>query len=414
MTGVETAVIAAIPKVIPPATRAVRKLLDNHRDQQAMAEILEHAMVCAAETVLRPSDRPSTPDIVKVAHGAVRVAKTGSAEQANWFVTTLRRRPSFVGGHRPRKLQTVGSQAAMDELARWVQVSAQAEGVEPLKAENYARQAARLFMQEILTPRPRADNPDFSNRLTKAWLTQADDATAAARLLRWLEYPVLLTAAAAAAGAIFGLTGHEVLQIAAAVGAGGIAVTGGVAGYQRDRDPDTKAKSEAEFVELLGLLEQISAFVVDLVRVPFTEMPAPRPAIHQGLSAALAMPADGEDIALPKGLVVLIDDLDERLLPAARERTPLLAAHLNRVSAQLRLLRQQRPSFDQLILRDAVRDLWQALERVGYKHRTHIPSPFELPEEADKPLALPRAAAAPSIASPTAQPSLASQPPRRG
>ena len=196
----------------------------------------------------------------------------------------------------------------MDELARWVQVSAQAEGVEPLKAENYARQAARLFMQEILTPRPRADNPDFSNRLTKAWLTQAGDATAAARMLRWLEYPVLLTAAAAAAGAIFGLTGHEVLQIAAAVGAGGIAVTGGVAGYQRDRDPDTKAKSEAEFVELLGLLEQISAFVVDLVRVPFTEMPAPRPAIHQGLSAALAMPADGEDIALPKGLVVLPPD----------------------------------------------------------------------------------------------------------
>ena len=50
-----------------------------------------------------------------------------------------------------------------------------------------------------------------------------------------------------------------------------------------------------------------------------------------------------------------------------------------------------------MILRDAVGNLWQALERVGYKNRTQIPNPFELPEEGDMPLALsPATEAAPS------------------
>jgi hypothetical protein len=192
----------------------------------------------------------------------------------------------------------------------------------------------------------------------------------------------------AAAGHIFGLTGQEVLQIVEAAGASSIAIVAGAGLYEHERDPDTKAKSEAELVELLALLEQIAAFVVDLTQVSFPEVPVPRRAIPpMSASSALAISAD-EDIQLPKLLVALIDDLDNHLLPDARERAPLLAGHLRRVSDQLRLLRQKRPSFDELNLRDAVRELWQALEHVGYKQRAYIPSPLELPGAA-KPAALP-------------------------
>lgn len=394
MTGLETVAVKAIPKVIPPATRAVRKLLDNHHDRKAMAKILEDAMLRAAKTVFPPRDVPSVSDVVRVTQGAMKVGQTGSAQPANWFVAAMRRWPRFLGGHRPRELQTVGPQAAIAELALWIRMGALAENVELLKDENYALTAAELFIEEILTPRPVADNADFRNRLTKAWLTQAEDASAAARLRRWIEYPVLLTAAAAAAGAIFGLSGEEVLQIAAAAGASSAAVTGGVAIYHRDRDPDTKPKSEAEFVELLNLLEQVSAFVVDLVRVSFTEESTSLPATSPMDLSAPAAPACDADPELPKLLIVLIDDLDNRLIPAADQRAPLLAAHLKRVSDQLRLLQQRRPAFDPLILHSAVGNLWQALERVGYKNRTQIPSPFELPKERDMPLALPPAAAA--------------------
>jgi len=346
-------------------------------------------MARAADTLYSPNEKPSTQDIAKVTQGAINIARTGSAQAVSRVRSVWRRRPAFAGGHRPHKLQTVGPQAAMDELALWIRASAQDLEVEPLQAENYARLAARLFLEEILQPTPFAETADFSNRLTKAWLTQAQDAAASARLLKWAGYPILLTAAAAAAGAIFGLNGPEVLQIAEAVGASSVAIAASVGLYDRERDPDTKAKSEAELVELLALLEQIAAFVVDLARVSFPEVPAPRRAISpMSTSSDLAISAGG-DIQLPKLLVALIDDLDNRLLPEARERAPLLAAHLKRVSDQLRLLHQQRPSFDQLNLRDAVRDLWQALEHVGYKQRAYIPSPFELPEEAAKPAALP-------------------------
>ena len=198
-------------------------------------------------------------------------------------------------------------------------------------------------MEEILTPQRGADNADFRNRLTKAWLTQAEDSSAAARLRGWVEYPVLLTAAAAAAGAIFGLSGMEVLQIAAAVGASSAAVTGGVAIYQRDRDPDTKPKSEAESSNC-SISSSRSALVLDLVRVPFTDESAPPPAISGRPSTAAAVSADGGDSQLPEPLIVLIDDLDNHLIPAADQCAPLLAAHLKRVSDQLRLLQQRRPS----------------------------------------------------------------------
>ena len=375
MTGLETAAVGAIPKILPPATRAVRKLLDNHHDQQSMAKILERAMARAADTLCSPNERPSTQDIAKVAKGAISIARTGSAQAVGRVRSAWRRRPAFVGGHRPHKLQTVGPQAAMDELALWIRASAQELEVEPLKAEDYGRLAARFFLEEILQPTPFAETADFSNRLTKAWLTQAQDAAASARLLKWAGYPILLTAAAAAAGAIFGLTGPEVLQIAQAVGAGSVAVAAGIGLYDRERDPDTKAKSEAELVALLALLEQIAAFVVDLARVSFPEVPAPRRVIpSMSTSSAVAISADC-DIQLPRLLVALIDDLDNRLLPEARERAPLLAAHLKRVSDQLRLLQQQRPSFDQLNLLDAVRDLWQALERARLQTTRVHPKP---------------------------------------
>ena len=69
-------------------------------------------------------------------------------------------------------------------------------------------------------------------------------------------------------------------------------------------------------------------------------------------STAAAVSADGGDSQLPEPLIVLIDDLDNHLIPAADQCAPLLAAHLKRVSDQLRLLQQRRPSFDPLILRD--------------------------------------------------------------
>jgi hypothetical protein len=389
MTGLETVAVGTIPKVLPPAARAVRKMLDNRHDQQSMAKILERAMTRAADILYRPNERPSTQDVAEVAQGAINIARTGSAQAVSRVRSAWRRRPTFARGHRPHKLQAVGPQAAMDELALWIRASAQDFEVKLLKAEDYARLAARLFLEEVLQPTVFAETADFSNRLTKAWLTQAQDAAASARLLKWAGYPILLTAAAAAAGHIFGLNGPEVLQIAEAVGASSVAIAAGVGLYDRERDPDTKAKSEAELVELLALLEQIAAFVLDLARVSFPEVPAPRRAIpSKSTSPTPTISPDG-DVHLPKLLVALIDDLDNRLLPQARERAPLLAAHLKRVSDQLRLLQQQRPSFDELNLCDAVRDLWQALEHVGYKQRAYVPSPFELPKEVTKPATLP-------------------------
>jgi hypothetical protein len=389
MTGLETTVIGAIPKVLPPAARAVRKLLDDYRDQQAMAKILEQAMIGAADALYSVNEKPEIEDIVKVAAGATNIMRTGSAQAVGKVRSAWLRRPEFIGGYRRHKLQAVGLEAAIEELVLWVRASAQDLGVELPKSEEYARLAARFFIEEILKPTPFADTADFSNRLTKAWLTQAQDADASARLLSLVGYPALLTGAAVAAAAIFKLPPAEVVQIAEAVGAGSLTARIGLELYARDSNPYAKAKKEAEYIDLLNLLEQIAAFVVDLTRVSFPQVPALPAAVSPVSDLASKASADGEDIPLPKLLVALIDDLDNRLLPEARERAPLLAARLKRVSDQLRLLQQRRPSFDPLDLRDAVRDLWQTLERVGYKNRIYVPKPFELPADTASHPALP-------------------------
>jgi hypothetical protein len=379
MTGLETTVAGAIPKVVPPAIRGVRKMLDDQHDWQSMMKILEHAMRTAVTTTVPVLKLPKDSVIEEVAKGTLQAARTGSPKSAGRVSAAFRRRPAFMGGHPAQRLRDASPWEAVDQLALWIQVSAQAAGAEALATENYARMAARIFVEEVLTPQADPKSAGFRNRLTKAWLTRADDAAAGARLLKWLQYPVLLTAAAAAAGAIFGLTGPEVLQIAEAVGVTSTALSSGAVLYQRDRDPDNRAKSEAELVQVLGLLEQIGAFVIDLVQLDWDEISRSRPAITRSDSFDAA-PAGRARKELPGDLAVLIDDLDTRLLPAARDRAPLLAAHLQRVGDQLRLLQQHRPSFDQLLLQDTVRDVWQTLERVGYKNRVRTPSPFTLPE----------------------------------
>jgi hypothetical protein len=120
MTGLETMAIGAIPEVLPPATRAVRKLLDDYQDRQAMAKILQLAMVGAADILYSPEEKPQSEEIARVAAGATNVAWTGSAQAVSRVRSAWRRRPAFTGGHRRHKLQAVGLQAAMEELALWV------------------------------------------------------------------------------------------------------------------------------------------------------------------------------------------------------------------------------------------------------------------------------------------------------
>lgn len=387
MTGIETAIIGAIPKVLPPAARAVRKQLDDYHDQQAMQKILTQAMVGAADALYSANERPDGADIAKIAKGATNIARTGSVENIGKLKSAWTRRPALIGGYRRRKLQTVGVEGAVEEVALWVRASARDLHVSLPRGDEYAVLSSRFFIEEILKPTPFAVTADFSNRLTKAWLAHAKDADSGALLLGFLGYPALLTGAAVAAAAIFKLPPAEVVQIAEAVGAGSLTARVGFELYSRENGPSLKAKKEAEYIDLLNLLKQIAAFVVDLSQVSSFEIPVVPAVASSTPGSSSAKSAGGAE--LPDLLIALIDDLDNHLLPEARERAPLLAARLKRVSDQLRLLQQRRPAFDMLELRDAVRDLWQTLERVGYRNRIDVPAPFVLPPDKAVHLALP-------------------------
>jgi hypothetical protein len=388
MTDPASVVIGVATAVVPPASRALRRLLNEREDRQSMTKVLNAAMVQAAAMLATSNHMASPEDIIKVADGAISVARTGSVQTSTKLKRFWQQRPGFTGGQPSRKLQTVGPQEAMDELARWIRASARILEVEPLKSDEYAQLAANIFMAEILTPTPFADTAAFSRKLTKEWLKQAQDASVGERVGKWVKYPALLTAAAAAVGALVGLPGHDLIQLAQAVGAGTILIATGVGFYDHDRDPDTQPQTEAKLIKLVSLVEQINAFLIDLTQLPILAVSPQQPALVGTPPNIALISGNGELLRRPEGLHMLIEDLDQRLLPAARDRAPLLEGYLERVADQLRLLEQQRPSFNLLNLRSAVFDLWETLGKVGYRGSVYVPNPLELPAGREAPQAL--------------------------
>jgi hypothetical protein len=357
---VASTVIEVGAEFVGPASRAVRRVLRNGQDTAAMRTMLEEALGQAADSRSAPGRAGLGQEkLAAVANGAVNVGMTGHAEQVSFVVAFWQRRPAAIGGYRRHQLQAVGSLAAMAELARWIQVSAAANQAQDVVDGRFADLAARIFMRAVCYPKPYSANYEFCGRLADAWLTQDEKARARDRTFRRLEYPTVLTGAVAAVGAIIGWTGIEVLRVAGSVGTVTVAVAIGVGLFARRSNSGVTVNSRAEYVDLRALLEQISAFLVDVsdTKVDSAEGPAA---------------ADDEETR--KRLSQLLGNLQQRLLPEAQARASLLASHLRRVSDQLRLFQERRLSFDSLSLQAAMLDLRKALEDVAEKRQILVPA----------------------------------------
>jgi hypothetical protein len=346
---------------VGPASRAVRRVLRNGQDTAAMRRMLEEALRQAEDTLSRSAPGRAglgQEKLAAVASGAVNVGMTGHAEQVSFVRAFWERRPPAIGGYRRHELQAVGSRAAMAELARWIQVSAAANKVEEVDGR-FADLAASRFIRAVCYPKPYSANYEFCGRLADAWLSQDEKAMARDGTFRRLEYPTVLTGAVAAVGAIIGWTGIEVLRVAGSVGTVTVAVAIGVGLFARRSNSGVVVNSRAEYVDLRALLEQISAFLVDVsdTRVDSAEGPAA-----------------GDDEETRRRLSLLLGNLQQRLLPEAQARASLLASHLRRVSDQLRLFQEGRLSFDSLNLQAAMLDLRRALEDVAEKRQILVPA----------------------------------------
>jgi hypothetical protein len=349
MTGTEPLIIkgvaqaaSTVPKAIPPAVRAVRRILDNRNDRQTMTRIFESAMTSVAKGA--PAE-PAATEIKRVADGAVAVASTGSVRRAHPVKRVLRRLRRPLGRRHARGAKEVPPFSAIPEIAQWVQMSAAGNEVAFFVDEQRAREVASRFIEMALVD-PSTDDAGFSGRLNEAWQTSAKQATEAANLADAIQYQSLAVgatgaAAAAAAGEFFSLSGSQVLAFAAAFGAGFTLVASGIAIEHRRR------ASKADFARLLNLRREVQDFLVDLAI-----------ALMDGLLYARQEKSGNA----PNTLEVFRDELDARLLPVAEERAPNLAVHLEQISHQLRLLAQKRPTFDPSALRLAMQAAWQLLE----------------------------------------------------
>jgi len=366
--------------VAQPASSAVKRQIQNKRDEKCMRQLLEVAMRQAWSELGSPQ-RPLDQNVAKVAGGAVSVGKTGQVEPPGWRKRLWQSRPEFIGGYHRHRLQAVGSLAAIDELAGWIQRSAAENHVTSMQGEAFARRAARDFLDYVCRyPNDFSKTADFCERLADAWVIQDDKARARHNIVASCELPTVLTGAAAAVAAIVGWTAFEVLRLAGTVGTLTVAVAVGILLYRRQRDAETSAHTPAQFIELRSLLEQIAAFVIDLRQVSVD---------------ATAQTEAEEDPPLQDRLSVLMKDLEQRLLPEARIHAHVLASHLRRVYDQLLLLQQNRQSFDSPNLYAANLDLWKALEGIGRKRRIEVPG-VSIPATIDSGGAETAAAASPS------------------
>jgi hypothetical protein len=366
--------------VARPATSAVKRQIQNKRDEKCMRQLLEAAMRQASSELVSQQN-PLDEDVAKVARGAVSIGKTGQVEPPGRRKRLWQGRPEFIGGYRRHRLQAVGSLAAIDELTGWIQRSAAENHVTSMQGEAFARRAARDFLDYVCHyPNDFSKTADFCERLADAWVIQDDKARARHNIVTPFELPTVLTGAAAAVAAIVGWTAFEVLRLAGTVGILTVAVAVGILLYRRQRDAETSAHTPAQFIELRSLLEQIAAFVIDL---------------RQMSVDATGQTAAGEDSPLQDRLSVLMKDLEQRLLPKAQAHAHVLASHLQRVYDQMLLLQQKRASFDSLNLHAANLDLWKALEGIGRKRRIEVPG-VPIPATLDGGGAETAAAASPS------------------
>jgi hypothetical protein len=384
MTGTEALVLkgaakvaGVAPKAVAPAIRAVRKALNDRDTRQAMTRILESAMHSVAKG---ESAQLSAVDIEKVAKGAVSIAWTGSVREANWATKAVRWLQETLRRRRARRPSGLSTSAINREVTLWVRASASAHGVDFFMAQEHAQAVAEIFVEKTLVhPDPKDDA--YSKRMGRAWLASAEEAEKFAALADAINYQsvsvgVVGAAAATAAGELFHLTGSQVIGIAAAFGAAFVVISGGVIAEHRRR------ASVGDFTMLLNLRTEVRDFLVDLALVLGQVMSSPAMA----RPARAASPRRRDD-PLAR-LETLRGDLDDHLLPRAIERAPNLAALLEQISHQLRLLAQDRPTFDAAALRLAMEAAWQKLEPPGSDSplplqlavRQHAPSELPAPE----------------------------------
>jgi hypothetical protein len=362
MTGIEPLVAkggakaaAAIPKAIPPAIRAVRRLLDDRNNRQAMTRILTSAMISVAQDA-SPSAGVGVDKIEEVARGAVAVASTGSVRQVNGIVRILRRARKPLSGDRTRRIKDVPALGAAGEITKWVQVSAAANEVTFFANERHARKVADLFIDKALV-NPNLDDKGFSGRLSEAWKISVKEATESAALADIILYSgqsvaigAMGAAAATAAGEFANLSGSQVIAFAAACGAGFAVLAGGIAAEHRRR------ASQADYGLLLNLRKEVYDFLFDAA-IAIREG-----ALHPRPEKSDYAPSSTSTNGSPNRFEALRDDLDARLLPAAYERAPNLAVYLEQVSHQFRLLAQDRPAYDPYALGIAMEAAWQLLQ----------------------------------------------------
>ncbi len=339
-----------------PASRAVKRQIQDKRDEDCMLQLLEAAMR-QASSELAPQQQPRNEDVAEVAKGAVNVGKTGQVKPARGLKRLVRARPEFLGGYKRHRLQAVGSRAAIDELARWIQLSAQENRATSMQGEAFATQAARNFLDYVCHPVGYLKTTDFCERLSDAWVIQDDKARARHRMVTSLQPPTVLTGAAAAVAALVGWTALEVLRLAGTVATVTVAIAVGILLYRRQRGEATSAQSPAQFVDLRSLLEQTAAFVIDARQM-------------SSLTVEQLKAADG---SLQERLKPLMDRLEKQLLPEARTRADVLASHLRRVYDQMLLLQQETASCDSLNLHAATLDLWKTVEGIGRRRRIEVP-----------------------------------------
>jgi hypothetical protein len=360
MTGTEAVVLgkvaAVAPKAVPPAIRAVRKALDNRDTRQSMTRILESAMHSVAKG---ESAQLSAVDIEQVAKGAVSIAWTGSVREANWATKAVRWLPEALRRRRARRPSGLSTSAINREVALWVRASASAHNVDFFMGDEHAQAVAEIFVEKTLV-HPDENDDAYSKRMGRAWLASAKEAEEFAVLADAINYQsvsvgVVGAAAATAAGEYFQLTGSQVIGIAAAFGAAFVVISGGVIAGHRRRP------SVGDFTMLLNLRTEVRDFLVDLALV----LAMTRPPV--------AASARRPDDPLAR-LETLRGYLDDHLLPRAIERAPNLAALLEQISHQLRLLAQDRPTFDAAALRLAMEAAWQKLEPPG----SDSPLPLQL------------------------------------
>jgi hypothetical protein len=233
-------------------------------------------------------------------------------------------------------------------------------------AEEHAQAVADIFVEKTLV-HPDENDDGYSKRMGRAWLASAKETEELAVLADAINYQsvsvgVVGAAAATAAGEYFQLTGSQVIGIAAAFGAAFVVISGGVIAEHRRR------ASVGDFTLLLNLRTEVRDFLVDLALV-LAQVMSPPAMTRPARPASARRP--GDPLAR---LETLRGYLDDHLLPRAIERAPNLAALLEQISHQLRLLAQDRPTFDVRALRLAMEAAWQKLEPPG----SDTPPPLQL------------------------------------